>query len=92
MIADETFNGPVNAVSPNPVTNTDFTESLGKTLSRATFVAVPKFLLRTIVGQDLTDALLLSSTRVMPSRLIESGYQFRFPYLELALRDTLGKI
>ncbi len=91
MIADETFNGPVNAVSPNPVTNTDFTESLGKTLARATFVAVPKFLLRTIVGQELTDALLLSSTRVMPSRLIESGYQFRFPYLELALRDTLGK-
>jgi uncharacterized protein (TIGR01777 family) len=91
MIADETFSGPVNAVSPNPVTNTEFTDSLGKILSRATFLAVPKFLLRVIVGQELTDALLLSSTRVMPSRLIESGYQFRFPYLELALRDTLGK-
>jgi uncharacterized protein len=91
MIVDETFSGPVNAVSPNPVTNTEFTDSLGKTLSRATFVAVPKFLLRPIVGQELTDALLLSSTRVMPSRLIELGYQFRFPYLELALRDTLGK-
>lgn len=48
-------------------------------------------MLRGIVGQELTDALLLSSTRVMPSRLIESGYQFRFPYLEMALRDTLGK-
>ena len=91
MIADETFSGPVNAVSPNPVTNTDFTDTLGKTLSRATVVAVPKFMLRGIVGQELTDALLLSSTRVMPSRLIESGYKFRFPYLEMALRDTLGK-
>lgn len=91
MIANETFSGPVNAVSPNPVMNTDFTESLGKTLSRATFVAVPKFLLRVLVGQELTDALLLSSTRVMPSRLIGSGYQFRFPYLEQALKDTLGK-
>ncbi|MGH9951311.1 MAG: DUF1731 domain-containing protein, partial [Nitrososphaeraceae archaeon] len=91
MIADETFSGPVNAVSPNPVTNTDFTDTLGKTLSRATVVAVPKFMLRGIVGQELTDALLLSSTRVMPSRLIESGYQFRFPYLEMALKDTLGK-
>jgi len=91
MIANETFSGPVNAVSPNPVTNTDFTESLGKTLSRATFVAVPKFLLRVLVGQELTDALLLSSTRVMPSRLIGSGHQFRFPYLEQALKDTLGK-
>jgi NAD dependent epimerase/dehydratase family enzyme len=91
MIADETFSGPVNAVSPNPVTNTDFTDTLGKILSRATVVAVPKFMLRGIVGQELTDALLLSSTRVMPSRLIESGYQFRFPYLEMALRDTLGK-
>ena len=91
MIADETYAGPVNAVSPNPVTNTEFTDSLGKTLSRATFVAVPKFLLRLTIGQELTHALLLSSTRVMPSRLIESGYQFRFPYLESALRDTLGK-
>lgn len=91
MIADKTFRGPINAVSPNPVTNTDFTDSLGKTLSRPTFVAVPKFLLRVMVGQELTDALLLSSTRVVPSRLIESGYQFRFPYLELALRETLGK-
>jgi uncharacterized protein (TIGR01777 family) len=91
MIADETFSGPVNAVSPNPVMNTDFTESLGKALSRPTFVAVPKFLLKLLVGQELTDALLLSSTRVMPSRLIESGYHFRFPYLELALRNTLGK-
>jgi uncharacterized protein (TIGR01777 family) len=91
MIADDTFSGPVNAVSPNPITNTDFTESLGKALSRPTFVAVPKFLLKVLVGQELTDALLLSSTRVMPSRLIESGYHFRFPYLELALRNTLGK-
>jgi uncharacterized protein len=91
MIADETFIGPINAVSPNPITNTDFTESLGKALSRPTFVAVPKFLLKVLVGQELTDALLLSSTRVMPSRLIESGYHFRFPYLDLALRNTLGK-
>lgn len=92
VITDETFSGPINAVSPNPVTNTDFTDLLGKTLSRTTFVAVPKFLLRLTVGQELTDALLLSSSRAIPSRLIESGYQFRFPYLELALRDTLGKI
>jgi uncharacterized protein len=91
MIADVTFSGPVNAVSPNPVTNTEFTDSLGKTLSRPTFLAVPRLLLRMIVGQELTDALLLSSTRVMPTRLIDSGYQFRFPYLELALKDTLGK-
>ena len=92
VIADETFSGPINAVSPNPVTNADFTDLLGKTLSRTTFVVVPKFLLRLTVGQELTDALLLSSSRAIPSRLIESGYQFRFPYLELALRDTLGKI
>ena len=92
VIADETLSGPVNAVSPNPVTNADFTDLLGKTLSRATFVAVPKLLLRVSLGQEITDALLLSSTRATPSRLVESGYQFRFPYLELALRDTLGKI
>jgi uncharacterized protein (TIGR01777 family) len=91
MIADDNFSGPINAVSPNPVTNTEFTDLLGKTLSRTTFMALPRLLLRMIVGQDLADALLLSSTRVMPSRLIKSGYQFRFPYLEVALRNTLGK-
>lgn len=91
MIADENFSGPVNAVSPNPVTNAEFTDLLGKTLSRTAFMALPPLLLRMIVGQELTDAFLLSSTRVMPSRLIKSGYQFRLPYLELALRSTLGK-
>jgi uncharacterized protein (TIGR01777 family) len=92
VIADETYSGPVNAVSPNPVTNADFTHLLGKTLSRTTFVSVPKFILRVAVGQELRDALLLSSARALPLRLIKSGYHFRFPYLELALGDTLGKI
>jgi uncharacterized protein len=92
VVADKTLSGPVNAVSPNPVTNADFTDLLGKTMSRTTFVAIPKLLLRVSLGQELTDALLLSSTRAIPSRLVESGYQFRFPYLELALRDTLGKV
>lgn len=91
MIADETIYGPINAVSPNPVTNADFTDTLGKILSRPTFVPAPRYLLRAILGQELTDALLFASTRVMPTRLIEAGYQFRFPYLELALRNTLGK-
>ena len=91
VIADEKFSGPVNAVSPSPLTNAEFTDILGKTLSRATFTAVPRILLRMVLGQELTDALLLSSTRVMPSRLIELGYQFRHPYLEQALRNTLGK-
>lgn len=90
-IADETLDGPVNAVSPNPITNAEFTDTLGKVLSRSTVVPIPKFLLRAAIGQELTDALLFSSTRVTPARLIKSDYQFRFPYLELALRNTLGK-
>ncbi len=92
IIADEDIDGAVNAVSPNPVTNSDFTETLGKILSRPTFVPAPKFLLRSILGRDLTEALLFSSTRVVPTRLINSEYRFHFPYLELALRNTLGKV
>ena len=82
--------GPVNAVAPAPVTNTEFTKTLGRVLGRPTVAPVPAFALRLALG-EMADAALLSSTRVRPQRLQASGYPFRFPHLEGALPHVLGK-
>jgi len=83
--------GPVNAVAPRPVTNREFTEALGKALSRPTPLPVPAFALRLAVGREMADALLLASARVVPRRLEETGYRFRFPELGGALHHLLRK-
>jgi uncharacterized protein (TIGR01777 family) len=90
-IADKSISGPVNAVSPNPITNADFTTALGKFLSRPIKFTIPEFIIKLPLGEELANAAILSSTRVIPERLIEMGYKFRFPYLESVLRHTLGK-
>ena len=84
------LSGPVNAVAPRPVTNRVFTEALGKVLSRPTPLPVPAFALRLAVGSEMADALLLASVRVIPRLLEETGYNFRYPELGVALRHLLG--
>jgi uncharacterized protein (TIGR01777 family) len=91
-IADEAVTGPINAVSPNPVTNAYFTRMLGKVLSRPTIFSLPRFIIKAALGDELGNASILSSTRVVPTRVLKIGYQFCFPSLELALNHTLGKI
>ena len=90
-IVDESISGPINAVSPNPITNTDFTMTLGKVLSRPTMFSIPKSIIKSVLGEELAESAILSSTRVIPKRLIKVGYQFRFSYLESVLEHTLGK-
>ena len=80
--------GPVNAVSPSPVTNAELTKTLGRVLGRPTLMAVPAFALRLVLG-EMADTLL-ASTRLRPERLLATGYRFRFPELEGALRHALG--
>src|SRR3990170_1980899 len=80
------LSGPVNAVAPRPVTNREFTQALGKALSRPTPLPVPAFALRLAVGREMADALLLSSARVVPKRLLDTSYAFRSPELETTLR------
>jgi uncharacterized protein len=82
--------GPVNAVAPQAVTNREFTRTLGRVLGRPTLVPLPAFAARLAFG-EMADALLLASTRVEPARLQETGYTFRYPDLEGALRYLLGK-
>jgi uncharacterized protein (TIGR01777 family) len=90
-IVNEFITGPVNAVSPNPITNADFTTTLGKVLSRPTSFSIPEFLIKSALGEELANAAILSSARVIPNRLTKVGYKFRFPYLESVLQHTLGK-
>jgi uncharacterized protein (TIGR01777 family) len=82
--------GPANAAAPEPVTNAAFTKTLGRVLGRPTVAPAPAFVLRLAFG-EMADATLLSSTRVRPERLLATGYRFRFPTLEGALRHLLGK-
>jgi uncharacterized protein (TIGR01777 family) len=84
------LSGPVNAVSPNPVTNLEFTKTLGKVLHRFTIFPMPAFAARLAFGK-MADELLLASARVLPRKLQESGYQFQHPNLEEAFRHVLGK-
>ncbi len=85
----QTLQGPVNAVSPAPVTNREFTKTLGGALSRPTLFPMPAFAARLAFG-EMADALLLSSTRVLPARLQGTGYVFQHPKLDGALRHVLN--
>lgn len=82
--------GPVNCVAPDPVKNKDFTKTLAKVLSRPAVIHAPAFGLRIAFG-EMADAIILSSTRVMPERLTALGFAFEHPTLEQALRHVLRK-
>lgn len=83
--------GPVNLTAPNPVTNADFTTTLGDVLGRPTFLPIPKFGPKLVLGGELADNLLFSGQKVLPTTLQNDGYEFRHPDLEAALRAVLGK-
>jgi len=88
-LKEETIRGPLNVVSPNPVTNEEFTKALGEALSRPTMMAVPAFAARLAFG-EMADEMLLSSQRVMPKKLKDAGFQFEYPNLEDALRKYIA--
>jgi len=88
VIEHNSITGPVNFVAPNPVTNSEFTKSLGEAVSRPTLFPIPSFAARLAFG-EMADALLLSSAKVEPKRLQESGYRFEFENLQPALAAIL---
>ena len=89
IINNSDIKGPVNLVSPHPVTNAQFTRTLGRVLRRPTIFPLPAGLARLIIG-EMADALLLTSTRAKPQKLIDAGYVFRHPDLDSALQTILG--
>ena len=90
VLRDGFVNGPVNFVAPVPVTNAEFTKTLGSVLSRPTFLPVPAFGVRLAFG-EMADALLLSSQRVEPEVLKARGFAFSFARLEPALKHILHR-
>jgi len=84
------LDGPVNTAAPNPVTNAEFTTTLARVLRRPAVLHVPAFAPRLVLG-EFADEMLFASIRALPARLQETGYRFRFPELEAALRHTLGR-
>lgn len=89
-VNDERLWGPLNAVSPSPVTNREFTRVLARVLSRPALIPVPAAGLRLALG-EMADHLLLSSTRVDPAILAKARHEFQHPDLETALRAILGR-
>jgi uncharacterized protein (TIGR01777 family) len=87
---DGSVAGPINATAPNPVTNHEFTKTLGKVLNRPTVIPMPAFAARMAFG-EVADEILLSSARVAPKRMTDHGFEFLFPRLEPALMHLLGR-
>ena len=89
-LENDSVRGPVNVVAPNPMTNAEYTKVLGDVLNRPTMLPAPAPALRAVLGQ-VADELLLASARVEPAELKETGYEFRYPELEGALRHLLDR-
>jgi uncharacterized protein len=90
LLMEDTISGPVNLVSPAPVTNAMFTQTLAEILSRPTMLPLPARLIQLLFGQ-MGREVLLTSTRVHPERLLETGYSFRHRKIKASLRHLLGK-
>ena len=82
--------GPVNVVAPNPIRNSDFTRALGAAVHRPAVLPVPALALELVFG-EMAKATLLASQRVLPRRLGELGFQFRFPTLAEGLAFELSR-
>lgn len=89
LCADD-LHGAVNLAAPHPVTNREFTKTLGRVLRRPTLLPLPGFGARLAFG-EMADGLLLASSRVLPARLQQDGFAFRHPDLEGALRHVLDR-
>lgn len=88
LMTNETAKGAINIVSPNPVTNREFTKTLGKKLNRPTIFPMPAFFAKLVMG-EMAEEILLSSTRVYPKKLEALGFKFKHTHLEKCLQDLL---
>jgi hypothetical protein len=90
VVRDEGIQGPVNAVSPHPVSNREFARTLGRVLARPAFFTVPALVLRVAAG-EMADELFLSGAQVVPRRLVDRGFTFRDAELRPALARLLAR-
>jgi len=84
------LSGPVNGTAPHPVTNRDFSATLGRVLSRPAVLPVPPVALRLLFGTAAANGAMLTGCRVQPARAVSAGFRFAYPDLEPALRRALA--
>jgi uncharacterized protein (TIGR01777 family) len=89
ILQNESLRGPINVVAPHPATNEEFTKTLGRVLSRPTFMTMPAFAAHLAFG-EMADEMMLSSTRVAGKVLNDAGFKFNYPELEGAVRAMLA--
>jgi uncharacterized protein (TIGR01777 family) len=88
LLDDQAIQGAVNGTAPTPVTNKEFSSTLGKVLKRPAFLPLPAFVVKLMMG-EMGEELLLSGQRVVPSKALATQYSFKYPYVESALREIL---
>jgi uncharacterized protein (TIGR01777 family) len=89
LLHDEQLRGPFNMTAPQPVTNAEFTRTLAGILRRPAFFIAPATLLRLAMGERAE--LMLEGQRVLPAKIVDAGYRFKFPTLSAALADLLSR-
>lgn len=90
ILETDGLTGPVNVSTPNPVRNEDFARALGDVLSRPSAIPVPEFALKLALGSDAAEELILASLRVIPQKLLDSGFVFAHPDIEAGLKAAYG--
>ena len=90
LLENDNLEGAFNLVSPSPLTNSDFTEILGRVLNRPIFLNVPEFAIKLLFG-DMGKEAFLNSQRVIPEKLLNSGFQFEDTDLEQTLQEMLDR-
>lgn len=88
FLMDHAASGPINATAPHPVTNAEFSKTLGQVLGRPAFLPTPGFAMKVLFG-EMADELLLTGQRVVPHQAHSMGFHFRYPFLSGALHDIL---
>jgi len=90
LLDDAAISGPVNLTAPNPVRNTGMTAALAAAVGQPAVVPVPATVLRLALGRGPADEMLLASQRVRPAKLLEAGFEFNHPTVDLALAAALA--
>lgn len=88
ILANASISGPVNAVSPCPLRNADFARELNRVLGKKSMLHLPALLVRLLMG-EMGEEFLLSSRRILPTKLLDAGYTFQFPSLEMAVTHEM---
>jgi len=83
------ISGPVNLCSPNPLQNKDLAKALGKALHRPSFMPAPGFMIKLVLGEF--GSVILEGQRVIPRRLLDSGFSFQYPNIDKALQNLMGR-